>query len=168
MNRYIYIYYDKKDYVIKDIIRRYKKHLYEFHKRYTKLKLFIDDKYRRLVIKIIGFDGRTKIRYTRFDVDKILDFIDSMPMGSIQRKSLSLYSDYNPKTTIKGLGYKNRDKALYTINMIKGMDKKYQINVINTMINRAKHHKYFNNDMNEAIKVFKKYKKGLIKRGENG
>ena len=33
-----------------------------------------------------------------------------MPMGKIvQKKGLSLYADYKPKTTIKGLGFKDKE-----------------------------------------------------------
>ena len=64
-----------------------------------------------------------------------------MPMANkLEAKNLSLYSDYNPKTTIKGLGFKDKDKALYTIERIKNEPLKYQISVINTMMGRAKNH----------------------------
>ena len=32
--------------------------------------------------------------------------------------ALSLYSDDNPKTTIKGFGYKNKQKAIDTIDLV--------------------------------------------------
>jgi hypothetical protein len=74
----------------------------------------------------------------------------------LSKNKLSLYADYNPKTTIKGLGFKNKEKALYTIDKIKNKSIEYQKRVIITMINRAKYHPYKNNDMKEAIKIFKK------------
>ena len=40
------------------------------------------------------------------------------------------------------------------------MDYTYQMNVINTMINRAKYHPHKN--MEEAIVIFEKYKKKLV------
>ena len=69
-------------------------------------------------------------------------------------KNLSLYSDYNPKTTIKGLGFKDKDKALYTIERIKNEPLKYQISVINTMMGRAKNHPNKTKGMEDAIKIF--------------
>ena len=71
--------------------------------------------------------------------------------------------DYNPKTTTHGLGFKNKEKALYTINTIKNRSTKYQVNVVSTMLGRAKNHPNKTKDMGGAIKVFdhwlKKYKR---------
>ena len=71
--------------------------------------------------------------------------------------NLSLYSDYNPKTTTHGLGFKNKEKALYTVDTIKNRPIKYQVNVIATMLGRAKKHPYKTKEMNDAIKVFSKW-----------
>ena len=72
---------------------------------------------------------------------------------------MELYSDRNPKTTIKGFGYKNAQKAKNTLKKLKTLNKPevYNFQVINTMYYRAKHHKYRTKDMEEAMKVFKKY-----------
>ena len=67
------------------------------------------------------------------------------------------YSDYNEKTSMKGLGFKNKDKALYTISAIKHKPIKYQVNVVSTMLGRAKNHPHINDDMREAIKVFQNW-----------
>ena len=72
---------------------------------------------------------------------------------------LSLYENYNEKTTIKGLGFKNKQKAIYTINKIKNKPKNYQVRVITTMMERAKHHPSKTKEMNDAINIFKKWKK---------
>ena len=69
----------------------------------------------------------------------------------------SLYADYHPKESMKGLGYSNAEKALYTLEKIKNKPKKYQLAVVNTMKNRAKYHKYQTKNMLEAIKVFDKW-----------
>ena len=67
-----------------------------------------------------------------------------MPMSKnlknkkIKPINLSLFSDYNPKTTTHGLGFKDKEKALYTVKAIKTRDLKYQVNVISTMLGRAK------------------------------
>ena len=84
-----------------------------------------------------------------------------MPMAkqeqNIKAKNLSLFSDYNPKTTIKGLGFKNKEKALYTIDRIKNEPIKYQVSVVTTMIGRAKNHPHKTDDMDDAIKIFNKW-----------
>jgi len=71
----------------------------------------------------------------------------------------SLYANYHPKTSRKGLGYKNKEKALYTIEQIKNEPSKYQVSVINTMKNRAKYHTRQTKDMKKAIKIFNKWLK---------
>jgi hypothetical protein len=163
VNRYIKVCFEKNNSKIKKIRDLFNKNLYEFHKRYTKLHVTIDDKCKQISIKHVGFDKSVKQEYKTFNVKKILKDIDAMPMGHlVQKKSLSLYADYKPKTTIKGLGFKDKMKAEYTISVIKDMDYKYQMSVINTMINRAKFHPHRNQGMMNAIKVFKKYKKKLF------
>jgi hypothetical protein len=156
LNRFIYIYSPTKN--NKDIRDEYNKYLYDFHKRFTKIKFFIDKKLKSIKIHLIGYDKEIKHKYTKFNPKKILNDIDKMPIGKIEKKSLSLYADYKPNTTIKGLGFKDKEKALYTINKIKNLDYKYQMSVINTMINRAKYHPHINDNMKEAIKIFEEYK----------
>ena len=143
----------------KNIIKEYDEYKYEFHKRFLKLIILKNKKF-KLKIKLIGFDG--KIKFNKFNRKEIFDLIDKMPMGKLKNNkikpiNLSLYEDYNPKTTIKGLGFKNKKKALETIHKIKYKDLSYQKRVVNTMLNRAKYHPYINNDMKEAIIVFKKW-----------
>ena len=72
---------------------------------------------------------------------------------------MELYSDRNPKTTIKGFGYGNAKKARNTLKKLRKLNKPevYKFQVVNTMYYRAKHHKYRTNDMERAMKVFKKY-----------
>ncbi len=72
---------------------------------------------------------------------------------------MELYSDRNPKTTIKGFGYKNANKAKNTLKRLRKLKKPevYKFQVVNTMYYRAKHHKYRTKDMEAAMKVFKKY-----------
>ena len=65
-----------------------------------------------------------------------------MPMSNglksnkIEPLNLSLYSDYKPETTLKGLGFKDKEKAIYTLDAIKGRDTKYQVNVVSTMLGK--------------------------------
>jgi len=135
----------------------YNNNLYKFHKVFVKLKT-LRNKDLKFKIKLIGFDGKTKKTYDKLITNTVLSDISKMPMGHIKnKKNLSLYADYKPETTIQGLGFKNKEKALYTIEKIKDKDLTYQFNVINTMLNRAKHHPYKNKDMEEAIVIYEKW-----------
>lgn len=71
----------------------------------------------------------------------------------------SLYEDKHPKKSLKGTGYANKEKALYTINLIKIYDLNYQKQVIITMYNRAKYHRYQTQGMLDAMKIYKKWLK---------
>ena len=88
-----------------------------------------------------------------------------MPLSTKKFKpiNLSLFSDYEPKTTMHGLGFKDKDKAIYTIKTIKKRDLKYQVNVVSTMMGRAKKHPNKTKGMNEAIKVFQSWMKDYKK-----
>lgn len=136
---------------------KYENNLYEFQKRYVKLLTTLKNNFD---IKLIGFDGKIKKKYNKIEIKQIFKDIDNMPMtkSKINPKSLSLYENYNKKTTIKGLGFKNKKKALHTIDKIKNEPKNYQIRVITSMMERAKYHPSKTNDMNEAINVFRKWK----------
>ena len=153
--------YKNEDY--KKVKLKYEENIKEFHKR--KIKLLTNRKLdNKFNIQIIGYDGKVKKNYKSLNVIKLFKLIDAMPMSKkATPKNLSLFSDYNPKTTIKGLGFKNEDKAKYTIERIKNESLKYQVNVISTMIGRAKNHPHQTDDMVKAIKIFekwlKKYKK---------
>ena len=64
---------------------------------------------------------------------------------------------YKLKCRILLLSTKNKEKAIYTIDAIKARDKKYQVNVVSTMLGRAKKHPNKTADMDEAILVFEKW-----------
>jgi hypothetical protein len=145
--------YKNKDYI--ETRNKYNKNLYKFHKRYVKM-ITKRNKNNIFQIKLIGFDGKIKKKYNKLIINDVLKTIDNMPLSKL-KSNLSLYADYNPKTTIKGLGFKNKEKALYTIKKIKNKSIDYQIRVLNTMIGRAKNHPYKTKNMDEAIKILKKY-----------
>jgi len=69
----------------------------------------------------------------------------------------SLYEDKHPTTSTKGTGFKNKQKAIETLKIIKNRDIIYQKQVVNTMYNRAKYHPHQTNDMKEAMKIFNKW-----------
>jgi len=79
---------------------------------------------------------------------------------SLYRTSLSLYDNGNKKPQIKS-GYGNKQLAEQTIKNLKGKSKKYKIQILNTLYNRAKYHKYQTSGMIDAMKVFNSYKKSL-------
>ncbi len=77
---------------------------------------------------------------------------------SYQYGNMELYTDANPDETIK-VGYKNKESALESIKKISKKSKPYQIKVIITLYYRAKFHPSRTLDMEDAMKVFKKWLK---------
>ena len=141
--------------------RDYQRDIKKFHKRVIKL---ISKKVKnKFTIELFGFDGIKKLSLNKFDSKKIFKIVDKMPMSKVLKNkkikpiNLSLFSDYNPKTTTYGLGFKNKEKALYTIRTIKNRDLKYQVNVVATMLGRAQKHPNQTKGMKEAIMIFKKW-----------
>ena len=154
--------YDNKSY--KDIDKLYNENIKELHKRYVKKIVKIRNNF---VIKLIGFDGTEKFRGTKVILKKLTDLIDSMPMSkNADPKNLSLFSDYNPETTVPNLGFKDKEKAEYTIDVIKSKSLKYQVSVVSTMLGRAKNHPNQTKGMRDAIKVFEKWLKDYHKSKE--
>ena len=149
--------YKNKDYLLTKEI--YQKFIKDFHKRFIKLitKVNKDDYFS---ISLIGFDALVKKKFKKLDYKKIFSIIDKMPLGSLMNNknfkplNLSLFSDYKPEKTTKGLGFKDKTKALYTIKAIKNRPIKYQVNVISTMMGRAKNHPNKTKSMNDAIVIF--------------
>ncbi len=83
----------------------------------------------------------------------------------MKSKNISLYEDKHPKTSRKGLGFRDKVKAIDTINKIKNENIVYQFQVINTMFNRARFHPHQTKDMREAMDIFKTWlKKYKIKK----
>ena len=66
----------------------------------------------------------------------------------------SLYNDDHPETSTKGTGFKNKQKALDTLKIIKNRDITYQKQVVTTMYNRAKYHPHQTSDMKDAMNVY--------------
>ena len=66
----------------------------------------------------------------------------------------SLYEDKHPESSTKGTGFKDKQKALDTLEIIKDRDIIYMKQVVNTMYNRAKHHPHQTKNMKQAMKVF--------------
>lgn len=86
-------------------------------------------------------------------------------------KNIHLYTDDNPETTIKGMGFRDKATALRTLELVKQKPRARQIWSVNTMLHRsanknkttydtthafyrAKHHPHKTPAMEEAIAVF--------------
>ncbi len=140
----------------------YQKKIKDFHKRFIKLAILIK-KNQNFNVQLIEFNGVKKKKFKTFNSIKIIKSFDKQPLKKfLQNKkikplNLSLYSDYNPKTTTHGLGFKNKEKALHTVKAIRKKKLRYQVNVVATMLGRAKKHPNQTREMLEAIKVFKKW-----------
>ncbi|KAM3415436.1 hypothetical protein BST61_g8958 [Cercospora zeina] len=87
------------------------------------------------------------------------------PLSKRGRNS-HLYTDDNPKTTIHGTGFKDRESAERTLKLIEQRSLIYQFQTVNTMFNRAKHHPSMKKaaegsastaDMRAAMDVFRKW-----------
>ena len=163
---------DYKNLKYKNAKKLYQINIKQFHKRVV--KLISKKTSNNFSIELFGFDGTKKQTFQNFNSRKIFKIIDKMPMSKVLKNkkikplNLSLFSDYNPKTTTYGLGFKDKAKAQYTIKAIKNRDLKYQINVVATMLGRAKKHPYKTKNMKDAIKVFslwmKNYKKNKVSK----
>jgi hypothetical protein len=78
--------------------------------------------------------------------------------GKTKKKGHQLFND-NPRgrPRTKGIGYGTAKKAKNSITRLKGKSKTYKRQIATTMYYRAKHHKYQNKGMRNAMKVWKKY-----------
>ena len=136
----------------------YQKEIKQFHKRVIKLISKITKN--QFSIDLIGFDGNKKETFKSLECRKLFKIVDKMPMSKqVNPINLSLFSDYNPTTTTQGLGFKDKNKAIYTIEAIKSRELRYQVNVIATMMGRAKKHPNRTKGMEDAIKVFNSWMK---------
>jgi hypothetical protein len=146
----------------------------ELNKRNVKILSDIDDDL-TFKVQLIGYDGTLKKTYNfnigksggnvkenyQKQIDKIIKYIDNMPMSKNDEKKdtkgLSLYTGSTSGKSIEGLGFKNKEKALYTIDKIKNEPIAYQKSVVNTMHNRAKYHPNQTKDMKGAMTVYSKW-----------
>ena len=161
---------DYKNQKYKKAKELYQTNIKQFHKRVV--KLISKKTSNNFSIELFGFDGTKKQTYQNFDSQKIFKTIDKMPMSKVLKNkkikplNLSLFSDYNPNTTTYGLGFKDKEKALHTVKAIKNRELKYQVNVIATMLGRAKKHPFKTKNMKDAIKVFSLWMKNYKKNRE--
>ena len=156
-----------KNFYYKKAKKLYQKNIKNFHKR--SIKLISKKVKKNFSIDLIEFDGKKISTLKIFEIKKIFKIFDQIAMTKIIKNkkikllNLSLFSDYNPQTTTFGLGFKDKNKALHTVNTIKDRELKYQVNVVSTMLGRAKKHPYKTKNMTEAIKVFSAWMKNYKK-----
>jgi len=84
-------------------------------------------------------------------------FHDIDPKKLVTMVKEDLYSDDNPSDTVKGTGYGDEETAKKTLNIIKSVDKQRQMQIVNTLYNRAKHHTNQTAGMRAAMNIFKKW-----------
>jgi hypothetical protein len=75
----------------------------------------------------------------------------------MKKVNKSLYKDKHPETSTKGTGFKDEQKAIETLQIIKHRNIIYQKQVVNTMYNRAKYHPHQKDGMRDAMRVFKRW-----------
>jgi len=148
-----------------NFLLRYKKYKSDLTKRNVCLIIKKNNKRSQLFnISLYGYDGKLKYVSNKITcIPHIIKLIDNMPYGKMEKiKSIELYTDAHPKTTIKGTGYKNKKTALNTLELIKDKPLKKQFLIVNVLYQRAKYHKNQTKNMIEAMNVFevwlKKYK----------
>jgi predicted nucleotidyltransferase len=84
-------------------------------------------------------------------------FHDIDPKKLVTMVKEDLYSDDNPSDTVKGTGYGDEETARKSLNIIKSVDKQRQMQIVNTLYNRAKHHANQTAGMRAAMSIFKKW-----------
>lgn len=104
---------------------------------------------------LYGYDGELKYKTGIISKDEFIKIfnIEMKQDGG----NMDLYSSTDSNNILNGTGYKNERVALHTIKLISKRSIVYQKSVINTMYNRAKYHKNRTKDMDNAMKVYKKW-----------
>jgi hypothetical protein len=110
-------------------------------------------------ISLYGYDGKIKYVTNKINcIPSIIKIIDEMPLGKLEKiKSIELYTNAHPKSTVKGVGYKNKKTALKTLELIKSESIKKQFLIVNILYQRAKYHKNQTKNMVDAMNIFKKW-----------
>jgi hypothetical protein len=146
----------------KDFLLKYKKYKDDLKKRNVCLIIKKENKRSQLFnISLYGYDGKLKYVSNKITcIPHIIKLIDNMHYGKMEKiKSIELYTNAHPKTTIKGTGYKNKETALHTLELIKDKPLKKQFLIINVLYQRAKYYKNQTKDMIQAMNVFEKWLK---------
>ncbi len=143
-----------------------KKYKNDLKIRNVKIKKYIINSRSNLFqIKLFGYDSSLKFLSNKYNsLPKIINLIDNMPMGKIEKKkSIELFTNAHPKSTIHGLGFKNKNTAIQSLKKIKNKPIKYQKQVATTMFYRAKYHPHQTKNMKDAMKIYEKFLKKIKK-----
>ena len=110
-------------------------------------------------ISLYGYDGKIKYITNKINcIPSVIKIIDEMPMGKLEKiKSIELYTNAHPKSTVKGVGYKNKKIALKTLKLIKDESIRKQFLIVNILYQRAKYHKNQTKNMVDAMNIFEKW-----------
>jgi hypothetical protein len=149
----------------------YQSNIKEAHKRLLKFKTkLLSNNSTNKILKpifyaeLIGLDNTVKYTFKTVNnstFKTLFNKIDEMPLGHLRpntkKAGLSLYTDYNPKKTLKGTGFKDAETAKRTLKLISNRDLTYQKQVVNTMYNRAKFHPHQTTSMKEAMDIYFKW-----------
>ncbi|BFZ55419.1 hypothetical protein PYCC9005_002460 [Savitreella phatthalungensis] len=74
-----------------------------------------------------------------------------------RKRESHLYTDDNPQTTLHGTGFKNKQAAERTLELVQRRSLTYQCQTINTMLHRAKGHPHPTAAMQDAIEIFQNW-----------
>jgi hypothetical protein len=86
------------------------------------------------------------------------------------RDHSDLYTDENPKGTVKGMKFKSRKDALKSVRKLKSLYKNKRVSYAHmrqigtTMEQRSKYHSHPNKDIKEGNKVWKKFNRSFTKK----
>ncbi len=130
----------------------------ELKKRNVKINFILNHKRLELFqIKLFGYDSSLKFISNKINsLPQIIKLIDNMPMGKLELKSINLYTNAHPDTTIHGLGFKNEKKVKESLKLLKNKNQKYQIQALTSLYYRAKYHPHKTNNMKKAIILLRK------------
>lgn len=153
-----------KDLLVKknNFLIKYNEHKAELDQRNVKFVVKTNNKRSQLFnISLYGYDGLLKFVTNKVNsIVTIIKKIDTMPLGRVEKiKSIELYTDAHPKSTIKGTGYKDKETALKTLELIKEKPLNKQFLIVNVLYQRAKYHKHQTKSILEAMNVFEKWLK---------
>ena len=134
--------YKNSDYI--ETKNNYEKNIKLYHKYFLKM-ITKRNKNLKFKIKLIGFDGKVKHTYDKINKNKITKAIEKMPMGHLKKIvpiNLSLYADYNKKTSNKKFGFKldgvkreeifknNKYLDIYLMSLLKKDYNKYKKKIL--------------------------------------
>lgn len=164
-----------KDCLIKknNFLIKYNEYKDELEQRNVKLVVKSNNARSQLFnISLYGYDGLLKYVTNKVNsIVTIIKKIDAMPLGTIEKKkikSIELYTDAHPKSTVRGTGYKDKITALKTLELIKDQPLNKQFLIVNVLYQRAKYHKHITKSMIEAMNVFKKWLVNYKKKSMSG